>query len=202
MVNPPWIHFEADKNALYTYLIEDVSITDGGRFVHYMRVNVQGNDMSTGQDAFCYIPPFTFFPDPENPDALLFDPENVHEYVHLVYRQSGEVDPEAMGFGECGCDMMLAKRFNTLPHESLNEEPYNMVGPVAGTYTKVPSSDPETLELLCEMLNVPSADGQGVCGAGLEMLLPANLEGVSTGDLLCDPMMPKYLANEVGVLMG
>ncbi len=89
-------HWEADPDALYTYLIEDNSLNNDARYTHYMVSNIPGSNMEYGEDVFCYIPSFSFFR-PEQEDGSLGDSFEFkvgqhHEHLHLVYRQNGPVD--------------------------------------------------------------------------------------------------------------
>lgn len=106
MADPPMSHWEADPYSLYSYLILDANVP----YVHYLSVNIQGNEMFTGEEAFCYVPSFSFFRSEDNTE-LVFNVGDHHEHLHLVFRQAEPVDLEGSGLPtECECEDVLGGR--------------------------------------------------------------------------------------------
>ncbi len=55
MLSPPVAYWDADNDTYYTYVLEDTGVP----LVHYLMVNVPGNDMGRGEVVFEYIPSFS-----------------------------------------------------------------------------------------------------------------------------------------------
>jgi len=51
------IHFNADPEAMYTLTVEDLGI-EGKSWFHLLKYNIKGDDLTTGEYGFDWIPSF------------------------------------------------------------------------------------------------------------------------------------------------
>ncbi len=101
---------EDESEDYFTYMLLDASVP----YLHWLAVNIKGGDWSTAEDAFCFIPSYSLFFKEDN-SRLIFNDENVHEHMHMVFKQEGYIDLATSDFPqECGCEDVLQGRFGTV----------------------------------------------------------------------------------------
>ncbi len=106
MREKPISNWKGSKNKYYTYLILDT----GPSYIHYLGVNIKGDNWDTVQDAFCYIPPF-YFERNEDASGLVLDGDGYNQHLHVVLEQPGYIDLPKSDFPqECGCENPLGGR--------------------------------------------------------------------------------------------
>ena len=63
-ISPPKVSWPADPSSLYTLILEDNDVlnsaTGPAKYWHWLVVNIPGCDVSAGEEALEYVPPFSF----------------------------------------------------------------------------------------------------------------------------------------------
>merc|ERR1719347_428824 len=145
MYGRPKLIWPADPNAFYTILLVDNGIErlQGAQFIHWMVVNVPGNEIEKGVEVIDYLPVFLFKLDRNG--QLDDDPSYTHTNLLLVYRQQGPIISEET---QKGCTPDLApKRIND---KTALSQKYNLKL-VAGTFFHSVYSGISTDRLLCRL---------------------------------------------------
>ncbi|XP_055934592.1 protein D2-like [Argiope bruennichi] len=83
----PTIQYQADNETLYTLIMLDADapfpdLNISTTFLHWLIVNIPGNNVNEGQTIASYIVPF--------PPPLL----GPHRYIILIYQQPEKIDPK------------------------------------------------------------------------------------------------------------
>ena len=135
MKDRPTLSWSADRSSLYTVVIVDegVASLNGMQYIHWIMINIPGNDILSGTEVMRYIEPFAASPD-----------DSEHPMLVLVYKQNdGKVEFEET---QRGCSTsLLTSRVND--KDALAAK-YNLEL-VAGTFFLVPYSGRATEEMLC-----------------------------------------------------
>ena len=109
MLEAPVPTWDCDPTKLYTYSIEDKSLDNDNGFFHYLVVNIENCDVSTGDVVLDYLPSFTFFRDESGTQLDTSDRTRAHQHVHLIHEQTNEVDGTTR---QSGCDTnIIGARF-------------------------------------------------------------------------------------------
>eukprot|EP00090_Calanus_glacialis_P020351 TRINITY_DN3131_c0_g1_i1.p1 TRINITY_DN3131_c0_g1~~TRINITY_DN3131_c0_g1_i1.p1 ORF type:complete len:518 (-),score=128.70 TRINITY_DN3131_c0_g1_i1:56-1609(-) len=138
----PQVTWPADPDALYTIMIVDNGIQRvlPKGYIHWMVVNIPGNNIPLGNEVMDYVTPFSF----EIKDGKI-DPDGVaHPMLVMIYKQQGEILMEETRQG-CS-EEILSSIYNTADLASKYEMEL-----VAGTFFNVPYSGKATDEMLCRI---------------------------------------------------
>jgi len=130
MGTPPFSKWKAPKKGqLYTFMIVDFGVNEGGaQYFHYLVTNVPNNMLAEGDESIEYLAPYGFLRNEANTKLVDTGDAAIHQVAVLVYKQPGPIEVEET---TSGCDEgILTVRLINQPEFVAK---YGLGNPVAGS---------------------------------------------------------------------
>jgi len=134
MQSRPSVYWDAEPNALYTLLIEDLDILEeigDVQFKHWIVTNIPGNNVAAGDETIEFLTSFAFA---TAEGGLDINSERTQRHQVLVYKQPRRLEAGEV-IAERGCEGNWGPRF--IQKRTDLVEKLGLEGPVAGNFYRV-----------------------------------------------------------------